>query len=329
MKLSNKEAKVLSVVELHAELTVREIQDRTGYRAHTIRHALGHLREYEIIKRQALINLCPLGYCMHNLYLSLENDTNQSRGNLIITLLKEPQILSIVEVGTDFQYCLGICAQSISEVCNIVKRIVEKSKVLIAKKSISTKFSTSLLPRRYLNSAVKSSNGICLNAEGSRCCIDDFDRSILGAVTRYGEATHPALARELKVPLTTLDARIKKLEEKKIIAGYLYKVIPSKFDMYSYTLLVHAKDFNQQIMKKLNHFSNLNTSIVRVDECFGSWDFELGIEVRMPNHVSEVVHQLYELLGEAISAVKVLSHYQELKSCFYPCSQTNLTQIAA
>jgi len=328
MKLTDKEARVIAAVELHAELPLREIQNRTGFRSHTIRHALGHLKQYEIIKRIVLINIRALGYSMHNFYFSVDSDCKAQRQALLNVLIREPQVLSIREIGTHFQYCVGICAQSIAEVGQVVKRMTEESKVCLTKKCVSTQFASSFLPRRYLNSRDLRDNGICLNCPEESHRVDELDKALLQAMSRCGDATHSALARELRIPATTVDARIKKLEQRKIIAGYLYKVASEKYHMQSYTLLVNARYITKQFLAKINHFSDQHPAIVQLNECFGSWDFELGLEVRLPHEVSEVIQDLNEVLRDAIHSVKVVSNYQEFKFTFFPVNYSKQKEVS-
>jgi hypothetical protein len=53
-------------------------------------------------------------------------------------------------------------------------------------------------------------------------------------------------------------------------------------------------------------------------ECFGSWDFEVGVEVIEHISLQRVKEQLLELFSKEILSITILPRFSTLKFNFYP-----------
>lgn len=327
MRLTNKEADVLAAIELRAALTVDEIRQETGYRSHTIRHALSHLKQRSIIRRLPLINVSALGFSMHEFIFNIGCECKAQKQSLLVALMQAPEVLRISEMGQDFQYSLGICAKNIAELANIIRRITGKVENCLCNRAISTQFSTTFLPRRYLSSKMLRSRPLQLSTPEQIATIDHIDDQILRALSLGGDATRPMIARELAIPLSTLDLRIKKLEARKIITGYIYQVCPSQYQMQSHIILMQTKQLCSETLNRVYTFSEQHPAIIRINECFGDWDFELELEVHDQQEVAELMQELYEVLGNQIYSLKTLTRFRDLKYQFYPGNSTGLDEM--
>ena len=114
MTLSSKEAKILSAVELRADLTIPEIRKLVGLREHTIRYALRQLEERKIIARIPFINLFALGYTSHNIFFSLGAESRKQRQDFLDALNKTPNIVWIAEMGAEFEFGIEIICKHFS-----------------------------------------------------------------------------------------------------------------------------------------------------------------------------------------------------------------------
>ncbi|MCB0351927.1 MAG: winged helix-turn-helix transcriptional regulator [Bdellovibrionales bacterium] len=329
MRLSTKEADVLAAVELRASMRVDEIREELGYRAHTVRYALSSLRQRQIIWRLPFINVRALGYTIHNLYISVGSEKKSHRQSFLAALLNEPEVLRISELGSEYQYGLEVCAKNLSDVGLLVRRIASQFEHFHFEKAVASQLATTYLPRRYLSSKMVRSKPLQIARTDRIFDVDEIDEKILRVLARGGEMTRAGLAREVAVPVTTLDARLKRLESRGIVGGYIYHVVPAAYQMQSHTLLLQMRNLNRETLNKLFVFAEQHPAVVRITECFGSWDFELGIEVRLPSEVAEVQESLYEAIGDHVHLVKSLCKYRDLKVQFYPVKQERQNRMSA
>ena len=70
-------------------------------------------------------------------------------------------------------------------------------------------------------------------------------------------------------------------------------------------------------------------NIIYMHECFGSWDYELNVEVRDPREVVRITQELYEAFGSVLNNIRVLSKFEDIKYTAYPVEQGELLAAAA
>jgi Lrp/AsnC family transcriptional regulator, leucine-responsive regulatory protein len=318
MKLTDKEAEILACVELRADLPIAEIAAATGHREHTIRYHLKSLEERGIIRRAPLINIAPAGYNFFGIYFSAAAKDQDAMAGLIDILAKDPQVFWLAEMGGDYQYGFAICVRHVYEVRKYLHRRAECCPDLFFQKSVAAQFSATAFYRKYL-CAKKFANPPLTIAPGSAPLeLDDIDRRILGGMVRLDYRSNRQLAQLLGMPLSSLDLRVKKLEEKGIILGYVYKVDPEKIGMQEHVLLIHASGLSPQLEQALRRYAEEHPAVTYMYECLGSWDFELNVEVTSGQEVAAISRDITERFQKQINTVKALAKYRDLKLSFVP-----------
>lgn len=318
MKLSDKEATILAASELRAQAPIEVLQKESGYREHIVRHALRRLREREVIRPLPVINLHQIGYSVYNVFFSSAALGKVARQALVKSFVSAPEVMWVGEFGGEYHYGVAFCAERPAHVIEFLHNISRKHKDVFLEKAVSLTISSTLYPRRYLSSRKFSVEPIHLRFTNDPIEVDDLDKRILGALSTFGDLSHRQLASKVRVPLSTLELRIKKLREKKVIVGDIYVVSPSKFDRQSYKLLVYTKGIDPDLSKKMHAFCSQHPDIVYLFECFGVWGFEVGVEVPAQEDVSVIMQELYEYFGTAITNIKLLTKFRYPKVRWFP-----------
>jgi Lrp/AsnC family transcriptional regulator for asnA, asnC and gidA len=318
MKLSDKESTILAATELRAQTPIEVLKKETGYREHIIRHALRRLKEREVIRPIPVINLHQIGYSVYNVFFSSAALSKAARQALVKSLVTAPEVMWVGEFGGEYHYGVAFCAKRPAHVIEFLHGISRKHKDVFLEKAVSLTISSTLYPRRYLSSRKMNLEPINLKFTADPVEVDELDMRILSALSTHGELSHRQLAAKIPTPLSTLELRIKKLREKKVIVGDIYVVSPSKFDRQSYKLLIYTKGIEPELSKKMHTFCSQHPDIVYLFECFGVWGFEIGVEVHAQEEVSVVMQELYEVFGAAITNIKMLTKFRYPKVRWFP-----------
>jgi len=318
MKLSDKEATILAACELRAQAPIGLLQKESGYREHIVRHALRRLREREIIRPLPVINLHQIGYSVYNVFFSSAALGKTARQALIKSFVSAPEVMWVGEFGGEYHYGVAFCAQRPAHVIEFLHSISRKHKDVFLEKAVSLTISSTLYPRRYLSSRKFSVEPIHLTFANDPIEVDELDMRILSALSTYGDLSHRQLAGKVRLPLSTLELRIKKLRDKRVIVGDIYVVSPSKFDRQSYKLLIYTKGIDPDLSKKMHAFCSQHPDIVYLFECFGVWGFEIGVEVPSQEDVSMIMQELYEYFGAAVANIKLLTKFRYPKVRWFP-----------
>jgi Lrp/AsnC family leucine-responsive transcriptional regulator len=319
MRLTDKESDILACVELRADLPIDQIKKETGYQEHTIRYHLHQLEERGVIRRRPAINMGAAGYNGVGVFFSPSPESNVSFEALRKHLLKVREITWASEFSGDFHFGISFTVVQMGDVEIELQKLSAKFPNLFYEKMVSTKFRAVQFPRRYLSSSSKIKVPPLVFSRALKPApLDDTDRKVLGALTHESYRSRRELSQKIAIPLSTLDGRVKRLEEKGILSTYVYDINPSLLGIQGHTLLIFCKGLNPKLSKELFEFAERHSQITHLYSCLGSWDFELNVEVRSSEEIRNIVEELYTEFRADINSVKVLSKAPNLKYTYVP-----------
>lgn len=318
MKLNEKEAAVLACAELRADASMEVLCRETGLREHVIRHALRRLRERQIITPVPFINLHRIGLTIYSVYFTASFEGGATKQSLIKSLVSSPDILWVGEFGGEYQYGMAFCAQRLPHLLEFLRTLSKRHKSIFFEKAVSVQISSTIFPRRYLSRKRFNVEPVTVTFDKDVVEIDETDTKILSALTTHSDLSHRQLALKVQIPLSTVELRLRKLKDRKVIAAEILFVDPAAFDRQSYKLLVYTKGLDPQLTSQMHKFCAQHEDISYLIECFGSWGFEIGVEVARADQVSVVMQELYEHLGSSINTIKLLTKFRYPKVRWFP-----------
>jgi DNA-binding Lrp family transcriptional regulator len=318
MKLNAKEALVLAAVEFRADAPIKMIQKETGLREHVIRHALRRMLERKVVTPVPFINLHRLGLSVYSVYFSCAGESRTTKRALIKTLISSPETLWVGEFGGEYQYAVAFCAESLPPLLHFLRQLSNRYPDVFYEKAISIQVSSTIFPRKYLTSRKLTAAPQTVTFSNSTVKIDDIDRRILSGLTTHSQLSHRQIALKLQMPLSSFELRVRKLHEQKVIVSTVYFADAASFGRQSFKLLVYTKGLDFELTKRMYAFCEQHLDVVYMIECFGSWNFEIGIEVLSAEQVGIVMHELYEEFGATINTIKLLTKFSYPKVSWFP-----------
>ncbi len=312
----------MAVYELNAELPLAEASRLTGYRIHSIRHTLRRLAEKKIISnKRAFVDLSPLGLYYYSFYFSLSSENQNKKEALINKLSSSPRVLWVLELGSEYQYGISVCARHILEVTSLLNRISLRVGNIFFEKSVCQRLSYTDFGRKYLDPSSILSSPLSYKAAEGVVLTDALDLQIMQLIS-FNYSSINDVARRLGVGVATVARRKRALEEKGIVKGYYYKVDPQAFGMQLFKLLISVKGINPKLYQSLFEFCKMHSSVSYFIESVGSWDYEVGVEVEMAREVTMVTEDFYDSFGHAISSIKIVPVFGYIKYRGYPEAET-------
>lgn len=318
MRLTDKESDILACVELRADYPIDKIKKETGYQEHTIRYHIHNLEERGVIKRRPAINMGAAGYNGVGVYFAPSPESNVSFEALRKHLQKVREVTWASEFSGDYHFGISFTVIQIGEIEVELQKLSAKFPNLFYDKMVATKFRAVRFPRRYLGGYKYKVTPLVFGRAEKPVTLDEADKKVLGALTHESYRSRRELSKKIDIPLSTLDGRVRRLEEKKILSTYVYDVNASLFGVQGYTLLLFCKGLNPKLSKELYEFAERHSQITHMYSCLGSWDFELNVEVQTNEEVRTIVEELYSEFRADINSVKVLSKAPDLKYTYVP-----------
>jgi len=318
LKLSPKDRDIIYCTQLKADAAMAELRKRTGYRDHRIRYCLQRALQQGLIRRRCFVNLHRLGLNQHQIYFSLSAAKRAARQELVRALIDAERVSWIGRLGGDFQYGMNVCATGIKEVSDFLDDLSSRFKAVFMDKVVAERISFTYFGNKYLSRKKPLREALSYGSGAAAVAIDDLDHRILSAVTAVEYRSVRELSRMLAIPQTTLDYRLKRLESQGVIVGYYYELQAELLGMQAFMLLVSVKGMNSELRGKFNAFCAAHPNIVIVIHSFGSWDFEIGVDVEGSSAIATLSEELHDALGAGLNWIKVLPSFGYPKVQEYP-----------
>lgn len=318
MKLSQKEREILGAYELRANAPVRQVRRDLKYREHSIRYAIKRLLDRKVIIPVPLVNMHALGDMVFNIFFSVGPEKKSDKRAFLQALIEEENITWVGEFGGEFQYGLAVYAPHMRILIDILDNLSKRFQRIFFEKAISSQIGTTVFNRKYLSAKRVGPAALSTGFFSEPVQIDQLDDRILRALCSHSEYSRSDLAKKLQVPLSTLELRMKRLEQKKVIVGYMFAANPACYGLQSYKLLIYGKGIDRRISNEIKRYAQTHSDIVYLIECIGNWDYEIGVEAERTEKVSEIIEEIYERFGTAVNSIKLLTKFRDLKIRWYP-----------
>lgn len=318
IRLTDKEREIFRAAQMVPRLSVAELRARSGYRDHSIRYHIQRGLEEQVLVPRCFVNLHLLGYLQLEVFFSLAPDRAEGHVQLLEALRASDRVSWLGEVGGEFHYGANVCARSMAEAVSFFDALSAKFGHLVLDRQIAVRVSLDYFGNKYLAPDVESGKELSYEVTEERRTIDEVDHRILSALMKYSPLVRRPLAQHLGLPLSTLEHRIKRLEQAGIIGGYYYLIDPNKIGMQSFLFLVGVKGATPELKKRLGEFARLHPNVVVFLQTIGNWDFELAIDVEDARESIRISEQLHERFGSSLRFVKVLPSFGYPKVLEYP-----------
>jgi DNA-binding Lrp family transcriptional regulator len=296
-RLSEIDSDVLALAEINFD-SVEKMSKLLKRRPHQIQYALRKLKSLGVLGQiRAWIDVHSLGFHYVTVYFRFVQAKKSTKSHFISLVAKNPLCTWVFETSGEFHLAVSLTVREIHEVFSFFDSIERAADVAISAKALSIQRDFEFFGRRYLRSArcrlpsVALPSTKPLNEE-----LDHIDRALLAALSSGGWETERELANQLKVPYSTINRRLLSLRKRKIIRGYCCWLDPQHFGRQPIVLRVKVSGLGSRIKDKLWAFARGNIAVVYLVECLGSWDYELGADIKTTAEMLLLVDTLTSLV---------------------------------
>lgn len=315
--LSEKEERILGCIEHRAEQEIPALQELLGYRGHTLRYTINTLTERGLIIGKApFINAYALGYNDFTIFFSPSAEL-EAKQDTIQAILQSPNVSWMGKLGGDYQYGLSVYAQHVKTAYSLLNQLSDLHGDLFSEKSISVRVNFTAYGRKYLAPDLEPRILALANRDES-AEFDQTDLKILQVLSNFGSLPLRELGAKVGLSGSSVAERIKKLEDKNIIVGYIYRYNLHPVGMQTYRLLLYAKRVDSHFSAKIEKFAREHPHVLHFIECMGAWNYELGVEVRRSEDITAIRDTLQQEFGDHLGSIKMYQIFRHLKFSSYP-----------
>lgn len=289
---------------------------RLNLREHVVRYALQRMLDAGAMREVAWLDTFRLGFLTHHVRFSVAGTERQERA-LVSHIGTSPWTGWFAELGGQFRYGTYICSPSLRDFASFLDSLDAKFGSIIVNKQIATHLSFTMYTKRYLapNGPQKEVLRIGVNADPIE--VDELDCKIIGELLDARVPSAYEIATRLKVPRSTVQARIARLRKDGAIRRMLYFVSASVMGAQTYKVYMSTKGDRSAATEALFTFSRGHPSIVDVATCLGAWDYDLTVEVLAPEDMGKLLSELNRKLADYLDRVEVLPVFRQMQSPFF------------
>lgn len=309
---------VIVASQLQAAAPVDKIRKLTNMRSHSVRYWLNRGLDLGVIQRRCFMNMFRLGYTQHQIYISLATGSRERRQAVVERLIQSTMVTWLGRLGGDYQYGANIISNNLAEVFDLFHSISEEFGHILLEKAIAVRVALTLLGSKYLAPHIDPGEPLSYRITTEYIETDELDRKLLRAVTNDASQSTHQIARNLAIPQSTVDYRLKKLVENGVIVGHYYAVLPEKVGMHSFLLLLCSKGISNELRQELYNFCVEHPNVTIFIEAIGNWDFEMVFEVEHSEQATIIMEELQDAFGDKLHWIKMLPLFSYLKLAEYP-----------
>lgn len=173
-------------------------------------------------------------------------------------------------------------------------------------------------PRKYLSQRAPQSRTLHIESAKEHVELSSTEYETLKCITTFSDASEREWAKRLGIALSTLQYRLRALQEKQVLKGWIYSISPSALQVDNYKLLIYLSRARSETIKKLVKHCEKHQRIHYCLVALGAWDFEIGVECDQNRRVSDIVSELFELYGDSLRNIKVIGELEPKKFSLFP-----------
>ena len=316
--LSEKQRKILRCIQLDADLPISRVAAITGCRSQTVQRCIRGFEACGAIRRTAAINLSTLGFASYNLLFSVSADSGSMRKSLIEELINHQNVGYVAEVGGGYQYEVSFAVRSITQLSAFLDFIsVQSGNGLINRKLVVTT-GRALFGTKSLGNLNNSRKSLVVNIDNDIVEFDERDHALLYVLANGSQRSRTAIARQVGMPLSTLNYRISALEQNQVIGGYYYEFRNEEFGSMKFKLLVFARQLKPDVRAAFFDFCSNHPNIDAMISCVGGHDYELVVQANSYKQLADLVNETQTRFGVNLSGLDVLPVIAVHKFTEYP-----------
>jgi Lrp/AsnC family leucine-responsive transcriptional regulator len=202
----------------------------------------------------------------------------------------------------------------------VLQTLAEKYGVRItgAELVVTTRFEAH--GRRHLAPAVRVPSFSMSGApEGDP--LDSLEITILRVMARGEYRSLRDLARGIKQSSATVTRKVRQLEDRGIIQGYLLRLNPELIRLSHYLLFVQAPGKSAANRKAIEGFIKQHPEVINSSDCLGAWNHVFTVEVQSVKRLEQIRDSLIEelsLAGAGPITVRIAQIAQHEKFAPFP-----------
>ena len=302
LKIDAYDRKLLYELDKNSKIGLNELSSRLKKSKQFVLYRMKQLEESNIITGyNAIVDMSKLGYFSFRVYFKFQQTTIEE-GKKFVDYVKNnlKQVWTITSMHGKWDYALFLGVRNIAEFHNIWDTIMLEYKPKIKTYNVAVYAPVYNFNRKFFienpSEAIERIYGA-----GEKEDIDDLDWKIIEIYSNNVRQSSLEISKKLNVSADTIRARIKKLEDRKVITGYKIGLNLEPLGYVSYRIDLQLLSTKRN--KELFEFCKRHRFIYQINKSIGGADFEIEVIVKDLTHLLQLIDEIKTSFKDVVNDV--------------------------
>ena len=321
MKLKLIDKKILRELGNNSRISYKNLAKKINSKKEVVAYHINKLeKEGVITKYIPVFSQARLGVFVYKIYLSVQGLSTSEESEMVKEFKESPYVNWIAR-------SVGRWDLMVAFYCRNVLEFAKRKNDLLFKKygkyirdyDVSILENALIFTRDYLtNAPVRDRPGLIYGGSITEEKIDEDQKNIIRLIRNNGRYEAVAIARKLGLNVKTVIRKIKDLEERKIIQGYIVMINHDKLGVRYFKVHISFQDYSDRQYHKILRFCKNNKYVVNIMESVGDWELELETEASTAREIYQLARDLSIKFPTIIKKVDLHIIIEEVKVDYFP-----------
>ncbi len=305
VNLDDWDRKILYELDKDASVHLKALSRAVGRSKEFIHYRIKRLEKEKVINGYtAIVDMSKLGYFTFRIYLKFQNADDSRIDEIVEYLKKEEHVWTIAELHGKWDYGFFVGVKKIGEFHRMWKGLLLVFKENIRENKIAIYSPVHNFNKRFF---MKDGTDVVEKAIGTGTDekVNDLDMKIIREWGKDVRQSSVEVARKLGTAPNTISERIKRLKEKKIIAGCKIDIDQVKLGYQGYRVDLYLNDTKRR--SEIFSHCKSHPSIYQINDSIGGADFEFEIIVRNLEELLAIMNDMLVKFKGTIASYEYFS----------------------
>ncbi len=313
-----KDKRILSELDFNAKLTTTSLAKKVRLSRQVVDYRLNRLKNQKTIYAfYTLIDPGMVGFSLFRIHLKLKNITEKEYSVFAHDLFENYPVFWIAFVFGSFDMIIDVFSKNANYFENLFSKILKKYKQIIQNYETQVILELNLYNYNYFLNSSRLRKKITLHKNVGNVILDEKNKQILTIIKNNSRLSFEEIGRMVNLTRNAVKNRIKNLEQKQVIKGYMFLVDFRHFNKQSFKILIRYDHSKINIEHSLLSFLKQKTGVLATLKLLGRWNLDIEIHTKDIKELQQFMMYLRNNF-EIIQDYEILQIINDFGIAFYP-----------
>ncbi len=317
-KIDLVDRKILLQLDTDARKSFSAIGKALGIGKNNVQYRINRLIEFGVIKKFVTqFSLGKMGLFLGKFYIQLSGMDNKIEEGMYGFLQKDKRISWVAKCEGRWDLMVGSYVKNLQQLNKVKNDFLKEYGKYVSSYDVVFLVEGYTSQRTYLLKKKSISKKIEKFIGEEEVLLTDDEKRILKLISNDGRFNYLNLAEKTGLNVKTVRKRIKELEQKGIIQGYVTFVDPQKIGFNFFKLHISLQNYESKLSRFVQYCLEL-PNVVHVIESLGPWEIELELETENLQSFYDLTHDIRNKFAVIVKKTEYVIITDEKKLDFFP-----------